>query len=195
VTKQVLPLCALFFLIIFGDSAPADGAEGVVLKEVFRRIAEFKQTHNSQWLEAALESAQSIAEDIQKPDWPVHREEKLHALIAVLNCIYSSSDPNFKLSDDPNYDSPALRAMHKAKRTDPEYEEAAQRYREQITEFRHKKTVFRMKAYVTEFTIGFIKRTYEGRERAKAVSIAKQELEDKAAFAALVEEMKKKKSD
>ncbi len=181
-TKQVLPLCALFFLIIFGDSAPADGAEGVVLKEVFRRIAEFKQTHNSQWL-------------IQKPDWPVHREEKLHALIAVLNCIYSSSDPNFKLSDDPNYDSPALRAMHKAKRTDPEYEEAAQRYREQITEFRHKKTVFRMKAYVTEFTIGFIKRTYEGRERAKAVSIAKQELEDKAAFAALVEEMKKKKSD
>ncbi len=160
-------------------------------KGVTDKIAEFEETLNAKLLEHAyILAAEMLPEEVNKPDWPLRRDEKLHALVVVLKTAHLSS-VKYKDSNDPEYDMVSRPELDRlGPSSSPEYQEALRRYNERATAFAIKRVALSVKKRLSKDIGNFIWRAYKKDERPAAISFVRRELQDEDAISAVMVHVK-----
>ena len=135
------------------------------LGAVRARIQEYLESRTTTRLEQAYRAARAIPEG---EGGPAKRDERLVALLEVLQQIQQSETPNFNPADDPRYVPVSRRDFPEGPGGDAQFAKAGEEHAEKLRLFHIQMELLTLKKIALEHIAKFVQRGYPPKERARA---------------------------
>ncbi len=174
VASYLVVALGLFNLTLRGDSDIATARA---------KLEEFQRQPSM----LALEQAYSAARAIPEGAGAARREERLIALLEVLEQIHASKTPGFNPADDPLSYGITRTKFPDGQTGDEQYEAAIRRSEEKYKVFVYQRDLLVLQNTVVEQITKFVQRAYTKKERPRAEALIKARLTDAALKATIVD--------